>query len=285
MMSRQYHYFIAGLPDLHFGEFKEWTTLPSFYRTLRRELHPLDYQQVSLVLLKEDHEHLLNFLQTGEIHQAKHGNFTLDELREQISLFSAILPTDDILPPYMVNVLKQHEEREGEPDFVQYSHELATGYYHHIMQHGSAFLKTYTRFDYDMNNLLAFLKAREYGLDPKRFITGNSGLAAHLLQSSEKIITVDPEFEWFEELSAIACISPFADAELKMDQLRWKVIDDLVFFEEFSIDWILGYLKKMLIVARWAHLDATSGEKKLRKLTEKSVHTFHMESEPDENVS
>jgi hypothetical protein len=229
--------------------------------------------------------HLLDFLQTGEVQQAKHGNFTADEFREQIRLFSAILPADDILPPYMVNILRQHEESEGGPDFVQYSHDLATGYYHHIMQHGSDFLKTFTRFDYDMNNLLAFLKAREYGLDPKRFITGNSGLAKHLVQSSEKILTIDPEFEWFEELSALASLSPFADAELKMDQLRWKVIDDLIFFEEFSIDWILGYLQKMLIISRWAYLDASAGEKKLRKLIEKPVHAFHLRSEPDGNAS
>ena len=284
MMERKYHYLIAGLPDLHFGEFKEWTPLPAFYRSLRRDLHPDDCRMVKLMLLKEDNDHLLSFLQTGEVHHARHGNFNADDFKEQISLFSSILPAKDILPPYMVNILRKHEYREEEPDFVQYSHELAEGYYHHVMEHGSRFLKTFTIFNYNLDNLLAFMKAREFGMDPKRFITGDSGLTKHLEHASDKILTADPEFDWFEEISAIACISPFSEAELKADNLRWRIIDDLTFFEDFSLDWILGYIQKMQIINRWSQLDIATGEKKLRKLADRRAHEIPIQADWSEEA-
>jgi len=49
---------------------------------------------------------------------------------------------------------------------------------------------------------------------------------------------------------------------------RWSYIDSLTFFEYFTIDQVLGYLVKFLIVKRWERLDPETGKEMLKKLVE-----------------
>ncbi|RLD55675.1 MAG: hypothetical protein DRI97_08990, partial [Bacteroidetes bacterium] len=58
----------------------------------------------------------------------------------------------------------------------------------------------------------------------------------------------------------------FTEAERKYDMLRWKMIDDALFFNYFSNDWLLGYLLKLLIIKRWEVLSHDSGEQKLKQM-------------------
>jgi len=62
----------------------------------------------------------------------------------------------------------------------------------------------------------------------------------------------------------------FAEEEMKFDRLRWRVIEELIQFEDFSIERILGYLQQMLILKRWSSLKKEPGEAKLREIMDKS---------------
>jgi len=269
-IQKQYHYFISGLPDLSFDDKKEWTSVTSFKKILEDQLHPDDYEQVKLVFLKDDHYNLINFLETGEIDEGRPGNFTLDHFRDQVSLFSAILPSEDILPPYMVKILQENIGDEAGINTVQISHMLAEGYYRYIIEKGSPFLKAFNEFDYNLNNLIAFMKTGEYLLDQKQFITGDSGHAMHLRSFAGKNLMKDHEFEYFEEILSYTESLSFAEEELKYDKLRWKVIEEMIFFEDFTLDWILGYLEQMIMISRWSSLKRESGEAKLRKMMHES---------------
>lgn len=295
--QNQYHCFIAGLPDISFDDHKEWVDMPSFKKILKENLHPDDYRQVEMVFLEEDNRTLTQFLagereqsgdtpsaagkQSGSEKQSDDdtqysnkqqptdaGNFSYEDYNEQLEIFSAILPPDDILPPYMVEVMKEIHEKEDEEktDMLQIGHRLAEGYYSYIMANGSPFLKAFTEFNYNLKNLVAFTKGGDHGMEQEKFITGASEHAAHLRNYTGKSLAKDPEFEFFEEILSYSNNTSFAEEERKYDRLRWQRAEEMTFFEYFTIDSILGYLQQMKIIARWAPLDKASGEEKLRDI-------------------
>lgn len=269
--KRQYHCLISGLPNLSFDGEKPWTSPEEFREMLANDLHPDDYSQVELVFLKEDNINLSHYLSQGEEEPQRPGVFNSTDFREQEENFSAILPSDDILPPYMVNVMRENLEDEKKKKRLDIQNALSDGYFEHIMERGCSFLKEYTRFDYDLNNLVSFIKAGRHELNQDDFIRGMTEHATHLASNPGKSPSKDPEFEYFDEIVSISESRSFSDQELKYDKLRWRIIDDMIFFENFSIDSILGYLQQLLIADRWSKLRKESGEKRLREIITATV--------------
>jgi hypothetical protein len=263
MTRRRYHCFIAGLPELSLDEMKAWISIESFKEILWEILHPDDYQQVRLVFMNEDHRNLIGFLQGNVPFQQGTGNYSQDDFERQRSLFSSILPAADILPPYMVQVMKDAGRDEKEFDANEASHRLEEGYDHYIREQGSRFQRSFHAFECNLKNLLTYMKAGEHQRDQKKYLTGNTPLAQHLRELAGKNIASFPEFEWFEEVLSYTVLSSLAEEELQFDRLRWLVIEELIFFEDFTIDWILGYLHQMLILDRWSKLKKEDGKARL----------------------
>ncbi len=269
--KRQYHCLISGLPNLSFDGEKPWTSPAEFREMLAGELHPDDYAQVELVFLKEDNINLSYYLLPDEEEPQRPGVFNNTDFKEQEENFSAILPSDDILPLYMVNVMRENLGDETKKRRLDIQNALSDGYFEHIMERGCSFLKEYTRFDYDLNNLISFIKAGRHDLNQEDFIRGMTEHAGHLAANPGKSPVKDPEFEYFDEIMSYSESRSFSDQELKFDKLRWRVIDHMIFFENFSIDSIMGYLQKLLIADRWSELRKESGEKRLREIITATV--------------
>ena len=98
-----------------------------------------------------------------------------------------------------------------------------------------------------------------------------SSHAEHLAANKGKSPATDPEFEFFDEIVSISESRSFSDQEIKYDRLRWRIINEMIFFENFSIDWILGYLQQLIIADRWSELKKESGEKRLREILDFKV--------------
>jgi hypothetical protein len=270
MPKNQYHYLIAGLPDLSLDEHKLWTPVSSFKEMLGKELEPEDYQQVKLVFLKEDNESLVKFLEKGEVDENPTGNYSQEDFTHQVELFSAIIPQENILPDYMVEALKEYHGDKENFDPVECSHMLAEGYYEYIQANGGDFLKAFSLFDHNLENFLTFMESKNHAMDPEQFLTGSSSFTNHLREHVNKTLTKDPDFEYFTEILCHLEIPFIAEKEMQYDQMRWQIIDEMTFFEYFTIDKILGYLLKMLILNRWRKLDHEAGELKLRGIIKKA---------------
>ena len=264
MNHHQYHCLIAGLPDLSLGDPVECISVPAFRRVLEEELFPEDFEQVRLVFLRDDHRNLVRFIETGEVDPDSAGNYTYEDFRDQFGLFSSIIPQEDILPPYMVRVMKEFHEMEQKADPVQISHALAGDYLEYVLEHGCRFLRAYIRFEYDLDNLLTYLEAGRHDMERGRYITGRTPHAEHLRQSLSHVLERDPEFEYFDEILSRSEITSIAERELRFDAMRWEKIDELIFFEDFDINRILGYLFKVMIVMRWSGLTRQKGESRIR---------------------
>ncbi|MCK4989412.1 MAG: DUF2764 family protein [Bacteroidales bacterium] len=266
MLQRRYHYLVAGLPDLSFEEQKKTIPISDFCERLGDHLHPADYEQIKLILLIYDNKNLISFLKHAETEYQFAGNYNAEIFMDQVEKLASILPEIDVLPGYMVELIKRHYDNESYTSSGNYEKILAEGYYHHVMKTGTPFLKRVTEFDYNMKNLLATLQTGKHNLFQKEVIVGENSLADYLKGLGGKNIVPDSEFEFFNEIQAYAGSHSFTEAERKYDMLRWKMIEESLFFEYFSHDWLLGYLLKLLIIRRWSSLNHDSGEQNLRKL-------------------
>ncbi len=89
-------------------------------------------------------------------------------------------------------------------------------------------------------------------------------------------IFLEPEGE-FPEAEKIAAVLQDKDIlarERGLDSLMWAKIDDILIFDTFNIDVILGFIAKLKISDRWLTLDEQTGREMFRRLVQEIRGTF-----------
>ena len=190
-------------------------------------------------------------------------NFPRRIYRDQPELISGIDSGEDMLPSYMREVLIRYLDNSPEFDPISCRMDLDTAYAKHIEVVGHRFVKEFKRFEYDLSNLLSFLKAARFDEDSVAFVTGESPFARHLRQLKGGVISNDHEFDYFDEIISIEKSSGYSVAEVEYDKLRWSIIDQITLFEDFSSDAVLAYFSKLLIADRWAGMSHSNGKRLL----------------------
>jgi len=268
MFKRQYCYLVAGLADLIFDSGKVIPDLVEFREELKEALHPSDYYLVSILFLPYDHDNMIAFFEGKTDKWNIHGNFSPDEFEEEKKLLLTIGRRKDAMPSYMVEQMALRSGEEQSVDRVFTWQKLTEGYINLVMRSGNRFLERWISYDSDIRNIFALLNAREMGLDAARYIVGGSNLARELLTafSSGKELAIPLEPDYVPVIFRIATENEFLERERKIDLERWAYIDSITLFEYFTIDLILGYLIKYMMVLRWKQLDPVTGESMLRKL-------------------
>lgn len=266
--STKYHCLIAGLPELDLSSRKAWINSKDFRIQLEREIHPDDFAMVRLLFLRLDNDHLVDFIENGSFERMEASNFSLDDFKHQVEQFDAILPEEDLLPHYMVDQLRQYQKPESNPDRVEVERVVADRYYEYIMEHGNDFLKEYIQFEYNTSNLLAYVEAGNHATDPWRFISGDTIFVQNLREDKSVTMAASAGFEMFNEITCYAELPFLSEKEMRYDEVRWRMIEEMVFFDEFTINSILAYLMKILLIERWVRLEKEAGEEKLRGMVE-----------------
>lgn len=269
MFSRHYYYLVAGLSDLIFDS-KAGLTIGEFREELRVNLHPDDFSLVSLLFLPHDNKNLFSFLTGKEGEWDEGGTYTFADFEEQKRVIESILKEKDVLPEYMVDIMTGFYGSEEGVDEAQLRKKLSEGYIDMVLGSGNRFLEQWIRYDTDINNIYTFLNAKKLGLDVEKHLIGGDSLADELreLYRSGKDFVIPIEPDYAQAIFRIATENEFHEAEKKTDLERWSYLDSLTFFEYFTIDQVLGYLVRFLIVKRWERLDPETGKKMLKMLVE-----------------
>ncbi|MBM3420146.1 MAG: DUF2764 family protein [Bacteroidetes bacterium] len=268
MFERLYHCYVAGLYDLALDDGKNLLSMDEFREALKEILHPDDYMLARILFLPVDNKNLIRYLAGKPAEHAPLGNYPPESFDEQVLILDSIIRVDDILPSYMVEVIKQWIASEKSIDLIKAEKRLTEGYFNLISDCGSNFLKKWSEFEINLTNILTLKNSMDLGIDAAEQIVGNNALAEELriISRRKADFRVPPEPDYASLVFNIAGESEFLERELKIDQLRWNYSSELVFFEYFTIDYILGYMVKLSIALRWKALDAETGEAMLRKI-------------------
>lgn len=267
MLKEHYYYLVAGLEDLAFDTGKGYTEMAEFREELKNNLHPSDYQLISLLFLPYDNNNLIAFSEGKTDVWDPFGSYSESDFEEQKRINNSILREKNVLPDYMVELLAELGDNEEVIDRISAWKNLAEGYIRLVLNSGNRFLEEWIRFDRDLNNILALINSKDLNLDANRYIIGDDPFAKELIElfNSGKDFAIPVEPEYAPMIFRITVENEFLERERKIDLARWNFIDSMTFFEYFTIDLILGYLIKLLIVLRWKRLDPETGRMMLQK--------------------
>ena len=267
MLKRRYYYFVAGLTDLLFDSGKSLPDIKEFREELRNNLHPDDYYLTTILFLPHDNKNLISFLKGKINNWDVNGNFSPEIFEEQKRILTSVLKEKDILPEYMVRIMNEWYESETGIKNVQLNKKLAEGFIDIALNSGNRFLAKWVKFDTDLKNIFIFLNSKILELEADNYLIGSDAFTGELseLFKSGKDFNIPAEPEYAPAIFKIATENEFIERERKTDLERWNFIDNLIFFEYFTIDFILGYLIKYSIVLRWLKLEPETGKKMLQK--------------------
>lgn len=265
----KYYYLVTGLPELTLEDNKLRYSVADFKKEFYPELSSGDKKLVDLFYLRFDNENVLSLLKDREAQIDERGNYSADSIRAiigQIQEEGKIL-TPNVLPSYLNQFITSYML---DPTFtegkVMVVDRLAAMYYAYAMKCGNDFLSSWFEFNLHVNNILVALTARKFKMEVEPLIVGDTEVCQALRSSNARDFGLSSEVDYLEQVVKISEIADLVEREKKIDQLRWKWMEDKTFFEYFSLERLYVFLLQTDIIERWLTLDKEKGNQMFRSI-------------------
>ena len=267
MISKSYYCLVSGLPDLMIGDSKLPVSISEFRDLLSEELSQGDFNLVKLLLLPFDHLNIINSLFENENKEFdKKGNFPKDIIENLTDKKELELGIDYDVPVYIIKCIKEVVFSENDVDEVSAEMLFTNEYYNVLNQSSNKFIRSYGNFDQQIRNIVAALNGRKFSINMDDQLIGNNEITEALKKNRANDFGLSVDVEIMDQLLQIYETSDILERELKLDKMRWAFIEEKIFFEYFSIDRILAFVIKLMIVERWFALDVERGRELFKKL-------------------
>lgn len=267
-MSRQYHYLVAGLPELFFDEKKPQTSLIAFREYLNEHLSFDEMLLLNLLFWKYDNNNILEKLQNPEFEINPLGNLSLEEIEE---LFSAqksgsLDSLGFYVPEYILDFIEAYKNNETIISGRTWELQLTELYFNHINNINNQYIKDWFVFEKDLTNLLTAFNCRKNELQIDKQLIGKGELVDKLVKSSARDFGITDEIEGIEKILKALDEDDLLEQEKKIDILKWELLDESSFFFYFTIERLFVFLIKLSITDRWLKLDKETGLKLFKEL-------------------
>ena len=103
------------------------------------------------------------------------------------------------------------------------------------------------------------MTARKYKLGVDNVVIGEGEVAEALRTSGARDFGLTGTIDYIEDLQRLNENSRLQERELQLDAMRWRWLEENSVFCYFSVERIFVFLQKLIIVERWARLDAEKG--------------------------
>jgi hypothetical protein len=277
MMSREYFYLVAGLPDVLFDDKKLAVSPVGFREALKDDLHPADQQLISLLFLPYDHANVLTGLfDDGEKFDVR-GVLSREQL--ELLLDKKSEEVDPSIPLYIRNVVKSVHQAEEPLSIHAVEKELTRGYFNFLKVHGNDFLKQYAEHEMTLRNVMTALNGRKFELHFENDLMGEGEIIEALKKSKARDFGLNFDIENLEMYLQAYEMSDILEREMKLDTIRWQFLDDATVFNYFTIEKVLVFMMKIFIIERWLKLDAGRGSHFLSALIDDLQKSYDF---PDE---
>lgn len=254
-----YYCQVAGLPDISFDGSKLQCSTNRFKDELYPALTSEDASFVDLLFLTRDNANLLELLRKGEDAViADAGCFTADELKEIISSAKNGDAQPGNVPAYLYGFLEYYFGNEGQ-ERILWDDVLASRYYEYASRSANSFVSSWFEFNRNLNNILVAMAARKYKMSVADAVVGDGEVAEALRTSGARDFGLTGTLDYLEIVQRISEESNLLERERKLDELRWKWLDDNSVFNYFTVERLFVFLVKVGIVERWSALDADKG--------------------------
>ena len=264
-----YYYLVTGLPELSLEDNKLRYTVADFKVEFYPHLSVRDKKLVDLFYLKFDNSNVLALLKDREAVIDSRGNYSSEDILQiikEVREEGKILSTK-VLPSYLNEFITLYyfasEEERNTPLMLD---RLSALYYNYAMTCGNDFVASWYEFNLNVNNIMVALTARKYKMDVSSYVVGDTEYSQALKTSNARDFGLSTEIDYLEQVMKIAEISDLVEREKRLDQLRWKWMEDKTFFEYFTIERLYVFLLQTDIIERWLVLDKEKGNLMFREI-------------------
>ncbi len=280
-MSRQYHYLIAGFPDLLIDDTKVTIPGTAFRESLEEGLHPDDWKLIRLFFLQNDNKNLLLRLQSDENHLPFAGNYSAADWDAIVrAVKDDSLQTEfPQLPPYFGVFIHSYLNETPLDEGKAWDIQLSELFYNYVGSVTNVFISGWFSFERDLNNILTAAQCRKYNLEVEKQLIGKTELTEKLSRSSARDFGITPDFPHLSALLKAIETEDLLDYERKIDRIKWDFLDEEVFFHYFSIEKIFSLVVKLSIIERWLTLDVQTGKQLFTELLQNMEASYEFPEE------
>ncbi len=268
-VKRNYYYLVAGLQDITIDVHKLQFSQLAFREELKTEVHPDDFKLVEKLFLPFDNANLLNLLQKAGKPFDEKGNFSQGRLEDNIKE-----PHD--LPEYMKQFIVAFKSKEPLMPDMSPENELTTLFFDQMLGLSNDFLRNWFKFELNVRNIVTALLARKYEIPYEYQIIGTGEVANIIRKSHARDFGLGAEIDYLDELATLVKNDNIQEREKAIDELRWKYLDEEIFFEYFTIEKILAFTIKLGMAERWLGIDKDHGNEMFKKLLKELQSSYEL---------
>jgi hypothetical protein len=279
MNTRNYYCLVAGLPDIVPDDKKLHFSSVQLCGYLHEQLHPDDFEMVKLFYLPWDHENLLNLLFKKEFVWDERGIYSRENLEQLTDKKQFDLIDPKAFPPYFIDFVQFYHDEEEEFSRSTGSHYLTQAWYKMLSGHNNIFLNQLATYKLNMGNIMLALNGRKHNITIDGALIGDDEITHALRKSRSRDFGLSTEINDIEEIVQIFEIENILDRELRLDNHMWNHLDEITFFNYFTIEKVMAFVQKLFIVERWFVLDKEKGQQMFSKLLNELQSNFEFPEE------
>ena len=267
MFTTDYYFLVAGLREWTLDSDTKGFDVREIKQEILDELSKSDRKCVEMLYAYYDCENIVA-RRAGSTRYNPLGNLTAEEVGEVLEKRNYKLLPESVAKVVKLYVEAEDEERDEEVVINDtFEHALFDAYYRGLATSGCRFLNGWGEFDRNLRNIAAAVAAREAGRQVRDVVVGEGDIVEQLSRSSAADFGLRGELPYIDAvIAAVSDEKNIVEKERKIDAIRWSEAENIAVFDFFNINFILSYLVKVNIVARWTLLSPEVGREMLNRL-------------------
>lgn len=267
MFTTDYYCLVAGLREWTLDSDTKGFDVREIKDEILDELTNSDRKAVEMLYAYYDCENIVA-RRAGSTRFNKLGNLTSEQIDEVLEKRNYKLLPESVARVVKLYVEADDEERDDEVTIDDsFEHAIFDAYYRGLASSKCRFLNGWGEFDRNLRNIAAAVAAREAGRQVKDVTVGGGDIVEQLSRSSAADFGLRGELQYIDAvISAVSDEKNIVEKERKIDAIRWAEAENIAVFDFFNINYILSYLVKVNIVARWTLLSPEVGREMLNRL-------------------
>jgi hypothetical protein len=268
-MTHKYYYLISGLPDISIEDTKLHLTAQELKKELLTTLQGEDLDIIKLFYYRYDINNVIHILKNENKPINPLGLFDAGEISDEIKRIKEEgAQSKSSFPMYLQEFIGAYVNGQLESLETTPENHLLSLYFQYAIEHSNTFISGFFQTELNVLNFLTATYLRKHNLEYVQEIVGESETANLIKKSSAKDFNLSGEFEWANALLQITETNDIVEREKRTDALRWEYVDNMVFFNYFTVERIFAYLVKVDILERWASLTKEKGKSKFEDVLE-----------------
>ena len=269
MSNQQYFYIISGLPNLSLQDVQLPFSAKTFLEDLKNKMDKKDFKLVSILYYARDNSNLLSVLFNKNNISQPEGCYSLQELKKGIE-------RNFLLPDYMNAFIASFKENKNLYEEVIWEAKLTEEYFRTVTKTENDFLNQWMEFELNLKNMLLLMSNRKQALPFSEIIINANEVSALMKENSLADFSTQPAIDFMNEVVKIIETENLIELEKKIDALRWKKLEEMSFFDYFTVEAILSFIIKLMIIERWATLKQGKEKVFLTPILDELIEKFRM---------